>query len=75
MADFVNRIVPPPISRDRLAAPGKEREKKDRDSFQRRDHEEKNSSGQPGEMKADNQHAMKEPEKERTKGKNLDVSV
>lgn len=75
MADFVNRIVPPSISRDRLAAPGKEREKKDRDSFQRRNHEEKNSSGQPREIKEDNQHAMQESEKERTKGKNLDVSV
>ena len=56
MADFVNRIVPPPISRDRLAAPGKEREKKERDRFQRRNHEEKSSSS-PREMKEDNQHA------------------
>lgn len=75
MADSVNRIVPPFISRDRSAALGKEREKKNLDSFQRRNHEEKNSSAQPKGMKKDQQHAMGESEKERTKGKNLDVSV
>jgi hypothetical protein len=75
MADFVNRIVPPSISRDRLAVPGKEREKKEGDRFQRGNYEEKKSAVQPREIKEDNPHAMQESETERIKGKNLDVSV
>jgi hypothetical protein len=77
MADSVNRIVPPPISRDRSVPLGKERKKKNRDDFQRRKHEEENYSVQPlpKEIEEDRKHATGESEKEGTKGKTLDVSV
>jgi hypothetical protein len=77
MADSVNRIVPPSISRDRSAALGREWEKKNRDDFQRRKHEEKNYSAQPlsKKTKEDRKHAIGESEREQTKGKNIDVSV
>jgi hypothetical protein len=75
MADSVNRIVPPSISPEHSAALGKEREKRNRDSFQRRNHEEKNSSARRKKMKEDQQEILGESERERTKGKHLDVNV
>ncbi len=77
MADFMNRIVPPSIFRDRSAALGREWEKKNRSDFQERKQEEKNRSSEPSfaETKEDHKHSVKDSEKDQTKGKKLDVSI
>jgi len=77
MADSVNRIAPPSISRDRSAALGGEGEKKNRGDFRGLKHEEKSPSSRRlfTETKENGKHSNKDSENEQTKGKNLDVSV
>jgi hypothetical protein len=72
MADSVNRIVPPSVFPDRTAQSGRERESKRRDEKAKK---------QPGEetpqvveeQKTNGVDEASAPEKNTTKGKNLDI--
>jgi hypothetical protein len=75
MGDSVARIAATFISLDRSPAPGRDRERKNPDEFQK--HEEKSRLWRPApaEMEGKIKDGLPKSEKDQTKGKNLDVNA
>lgn len=77
MADSLNRIVPPSVPLDRSSALGRERGKKNRDGLPKREGEGNGDLTPPAVTEAieERKDDLGESEKEKTKGKRLDVNV
>jgi hypothetical protein len=72
MADSVNRIVPPSVSVDPTVAPGRERNKENRDQAR------KQKFQQPAQVAVTEDPESNDAlsaEEEKTKGKNLDINI
>jgi hypothetical protein len=72
MADAVNRIVPPSVSRER--ASGLTRERKRRNPNEKQ-HAQAIVAPATPDAKADEQEVLTESERDKTKGKNLDINA
>ena len=72
MADAVNRIVPPSVSLERASGLGRERERRNPN-----DKQQAQAAIAPAtpDAKADEQDVLTEPERDKTKGKNLDINA
>ncbi len=74
----MNRVVPASVTLDRSMPVGRDRDKKDQNDAQRKN---KKSPAQavstepPGLEAVNEMNDLIEPEKEKTKGKNLDINV
>lgn len=70
MADTVNRIVPLAGTIDRAGAGGQERKRNSE-----RDEQRKSSQAKPAQPKIECPEQAAEPEKDKTKGNNIDITA